>query len=85
MSERISSDSTVIHLPSTAERALQNSFALEPILNQWDHEELQQLERRSEHSYVGMLHALLDCHSDLDLTGKVHGTDTLHPIPGGYS
>ncbi|OCB91670.1 kinase-like protein [Sanghuangporus baumii] len=85
MSERISSDSTVVDLPLTAERALRNSFASEPILNQWDHEELRQLERRSEHSYAGMLHALLDWHSDLDLTGKVHGIDSCHPIPGGYS
>ncbi|KAL5504805.1 hypothetical protein ACEPAH_7468 [Sanghuangporus vaninii] len=85
MSGRISSDSTVVDLPLTAERAFRNSFASEPILNQWDHEELRQLERRSEHSYAGMLHALLDWHSDLDLTGKVHGIDTSHPIPGGYS
>ncbi|KAL5513997.1 hypothetical protein ACEPAG_2758 [Sanghuangporus baumii] len=58
----------------------------ESILSQWDKEELRRLEeRRSENPYSGMLHALLDTHSELDLTGKIHGIDSAQLIPGGYS
>ncbi|KAL5501097.1 hypothetical protein ACEPAH_9484 [Sanghuangporus vaninii] len=60
--------------------------ASESILSQWNNEELRRLEeRRSENPYSGMLHALLDMHSELDLTGKIHGIDSAHLIPGGYS
>ncbi|KAL5480469.1 hypothetical protein ACEPAI_1739 [Sanghuangporus weigelae] len=59
--------------------------ASEPILSLWDNEELRRLEERSENPYWGMLHALLDMHSELDLTGKIHGIDNSHTIPGGYS
>ncbi|OCB87592.1 kinase-like protein [Sanghuangporus baumii] len=59
--------------------------ASEPILSLWDNEELRRLEERSENPYLGMLHALLDMHSELDLTGKIHGIDNARSIPGGYS
>ncbi|KAL5476853.1 hypothetical protein ACEPAI_3039 [Sanghuangporus weigelae] len=86
MSERLSSDSTVVDSSSLDERRLVSRPPLsEPILSQWDNEELRRLEERLENPYSGMLHALLDWHSDLDLTGKVHGIDNSRSIPGGYS
>ncbi|KAL5501096.1 hypothetical protein ACEPAH_9483 [Sanghuangporus vaninii] len=57
----------------------------EPLLSLWDNEELRRLEERSENPYFGMFHALLDMHSELDLTGKIHGIDNTRSIPGGYS
>ncbi|KAL5514298.1 hypothetical protein ACEPAG_2386 [Sanghuangporus baumii] len=86
MSERLSSDSTVVDSSSLDERRLvSRPPPSEPILSQWDNEELRRLEERLENPYSGMLHALLDWHSDLDLTGKVHGIDNSRSIPGGYS
>ncbi|KAL5521668.1 hypothetical protein ACEPAF_2416 [Sanghuangporus sanghuang] len=86
MSERVSSDSTVVDSRSLDERRPVTRLSpSEPILSQWDTEELRRLEERLENPYSGMLHALLDWHSDLDLTGKVHGIDNSHLIPGGYS
>ncbi|KAL5498631.1 hypothetical protein ACEPAH_1986 [Sanghuangporus vaninii] len=86
MSERVSSDSTVVDSTSLDERrSVTRPSPSEPILSQWDNEELRRLEERLENPYSGMLHALLDWHSDLDLTGKVHGIDNSHLIPGGYS
>ena len=82
MAGRLSTESTLtlINTPGAPEQSDQ-----ERILNQWDNEELRRLEARSANPYHGMLHALLDLYSELDLTGKVHGIDNTRTILGVYS
>ncbi|KAL5504806.1 hypothetical protein ACEPAH_7469 [Sanghuangporus vaninii] len=81
MSQQHLSKST-IDLPVFGKRELATTFTAESILDQQDRDELRRLEQQS---YTRTLHTLLDRHSDLDLTGKVHEIDAAHPIPGGYS
>ncbi|KAL5483347.1 hypothetical protein ACEPAI_8578 [Sanghuangporus weigelae] len=81
MSQKRLSEST-INLPVFGKRELATPFTAEPILDQQDRDELRRLEQQS---YARTLQTLLDRHSNLDLTGKVHEIDAAHPIPGGYS
>ena len=89
MTGRVSTDSTPTLVESRHVRERNAEARGQPprerILSLWDNAELRRLEARSANPYHGMLHALLDLYSELDLTGKVHGIDNTRTILGVYS